>query len=533
MNINLLKLLQHDYTVKSIDRPESPRPLDGNDPSIIKVIGVGGGGGNAVNYMFEKKIKDVEFVICNTDRQALHKSPIPTKVQLGANLTKGLGAGTDANKGREAAIESLDEIEALLGGPTQMVFITAGMGGGTGTGAAPVIAKAAKEMGKLTVAVVTAPYTWEGLDKKEQALEGIELLKTYSDTVLVVLNDKLEELFEDMTLTQAFAEADNILLNAVKSISEIITTSGNINTDFKDVEKVLKSAGQSVMGTADAEGDDRADVAIRRALDSPLLNDRNIKGAKRILVTLASSKQKEATIKEQKQIWKYVLSEVQGEARMFKLGTITDDSLGDKVRVTIVAAGFDSIDSGIKLPPGHKAANEQILVNGKPIADAMRTLDSGDDEEVRALITTNDNVSESSEEVNASSPIATPAAPVTQRPPAAKERVVQQYPVKETVSTPVAVTPVEEPTLTHPDYISIPKYEEDVYVEINTGDTEQYRDPWSDQEFQRLGLLVRKFQNRSIKLSELETPTFRRNGIELIKRPFNTDPDDLEQYQLN
>jgi cell division protein FtsZ len=160
--------------VKSIDRLESPRPLDGNDPSIIKVIGVGGGGGNAVNYMFEKKIKDVEFVICNTDRQALHKSPIPTKVQLGANLTKGLGAGTDANKGREAAIESLDEIEALLGGPTQMVFITAGMGGGTGTGAAPVIAKAAKDMGKLTVAVVTAPYTWEGLDKKEQALEGKE-----------------------------------------------------------------------------------------------------------------------------------------------------------------------------------------------------------------------------------------------------------------------------------------------------------------------------------------------------------------------
>lgn len=515
MNINLLKLLQHDYTVKSIDRLEAPRPLDGNDPSIIKVIGVGGGGGNAVNYMFEKKIKDVEFVICNTDRQALHKSPIPTKVQLGANLTKGLGAGTDANKGREAAIESLDEIEALLGGPTQMVFITAGMGGGTGTGAAPVIAKAAKDMGKLTVAVVTAPYTWEGLDKKEQALEGIELLKTYSDTVLVVLNDKLEELFEDMTLTQAFAEADNILLNAVKSISEIITTSGNINTDFKDVEKVLKSAGQSVMGTADAEGEDRADVAIRRALDSPLLNDRNIKGAKRILVTLASSKQKEATIKEQKQIWKYVLSEVQGEARMFKLGTITDDSLGDKVRVTIVAAGFDSLDSGIKLPAGHRTGTkteEPTLVNGKPIADAIRTLEGDDDEAVEALLKTSEE--EIIQEVE--------KTVVGVRPPVEK-KVTN---VEKNLDTPIEN---EEEIL--PTNIVTP--EEDIYQDNSNSVNAIQREPWSDQEFQRLGLLVRKFQNRAIKWADLEVPTFRRNSIELLKRPLNADPEELQQYHLN
>lgn len=513
MNINLLKLLQHDYTVKSIDRLEAPRPLDGNDPSIIKVIGVGGGGGNAVNYMFEKKIKDVEFVICNTDRQALHKSPIPTKVQLGANLTKGLGAGTDANKGREAAIESLDEIEALLGGPTQMVFITAGMGGGTGTGAAPVIAKAAKDMGKLTVAVVTAPYTWEGLDKKEQALEGIELLKTYSDTVLVVLNDKLEELFEDMTLTQAFAEADNILLNAVKSISEIITTSGNINTDFKDVEKVLKSAGQSVMGTADAEGEDRADVAIRRALDSPLLNDRNIKGAKRILVTLASSKQKEATIKEQKQIWKYVLSEVQGEARMFKLGTITDDSLGDKVRVTIVAAGFDSIDSGIKLPAGHRTGNkadEPVLVNGKPIADAIRTLEGDDDEAVEALLKTSEE--EVVQEIEKSDGPDQPSIDRTVLP----------------VETLLEVDKEEE-IVANNTY----RNGEDIYNEYSNSVNAEQRDPWSDQEFQRLGLLIRKFQNRAIKWADLEAPTFRRNSIELLRRPLNADPDELQQYHLN
>ena len=353
MNTSLLQALDQDYIVNEIVR-EQPIGSAHSEPAIIKVIGVGGGGSNAVNYMFEKKIKDVEFAVCNTDRQALANSPVPTKIQLGATLTQGLGAGTDATKGKEAALETIEEIKALLGGSTQMVFITAGMGGGTGTGAAPVIAQLAKEMGKLTVAVVTAPYTWEGLDKKEQALEGIEQLKEYSDTVLVVLNDKLEELYEDMTLTQAFAEADGILLNAVKSISEIITTSGNINTDFKDVEKVLKKAGQSVMGTAESTGVDRAKIAIKEALDSPLLNDRDIKGAKRILVTLATSKKSEATMKEQREIWRFVLSQVGGEARMFKLGTITDDSLGDKLRVTIVAAGFDSVESPI---PGMEIKN--------------------------------------------------------------------------------------------------------------------------------------------------------------------------------
>jgi cell division protein FtsZ len=345
MNTSLLHALDQDYIVNEIVK--DPNGGSQAEPAIIKVIGVGGGGSNAVNYMFEKKIKDVEFAVCNTDRQALANSPVPVRIQLGATLTQGLGAGTDATKGKEAALETIEEIKALLGGSTQMVFITAGMGGGTGTGAAPVIAQLAKEMGKLTVAVVTAPYTWEGLDKKEQALEGIEQLKEFSDTVLVVLNDKLEELYEDMTLTQAFAEADGILLNAVKSISEIITTNGNINTDFKDVEKVLKGAGQSVMGTSEASGTDRAQLAIKEALDSPLLNDRDIRGAKRILVTLATSKKKEATMKEQREIWQFVLSQVGGEARMFKLGTITDDSLGDKLRVTIVAAGFDSIDSPI------------------------------------------------------------------------------------------------------------------------------------------------------------------------------------------
>ena len=365
MESNLYNALDQDYIVNGIEE-------NATEPSIIKVIGVGGGGGNAVNYMFEKKIKDVEFAICNTDRQALLQSPVPTKIQLGATLTKGLGAGMEITRGREAALETIEEIKALLGGATQMVFITAGMGGGTGTGAAPVIAQIAKEeMNLLTVSVVTSPYSWEGTLKKKHAFEGIEQLKKYSDTVLVVLNDKLEELFEDMRITEAFVQADSILLNAVKSISEIITTRGNINTDFKDVERVLKEAGQSVMGTAEVEGEKRAFEAVRKALDSPLLNDYDIKGAKRILVTLASSTKHEATMREQTEIWKYVLSQVGGEAHLFKLGTITDDSLDQKLRVTVVAAGFDSVDPPLK-PTGSDLPETSKTDEGTTEGDALK-----------------------------------------------------------------------------------------------------------------------------------------------------------------
>lgn len=489
MNKNLLNALEQDYIVNTIVKSSTGIHSELHEPSIIKVIGVGGGGSNAVNYMFEKKIKDVEFAICNTDRQALHKSPIPTKIQLGANLTQGLGAGTDAAKGREAALETIEEIKALMGGATQMVFITAGMGGGTGTGAAPVIAQVAKEMGKLTVSVVTAPYTWEGLDKKEQALEGIEQLKEFSDTVLVVLNDKLEELFEDMTLTQAFAEADGILLNAVKSISEIITTSGNINTDFKDVEKVLKGAGQSVMGTADAQGDDRAFQAIRQALDSPLLNDRTITGAKRILVTLASSKKKEATMKEQREIWKYVLTQVQGEARMFKLGTITDDSLGDRLRVTIVAAGFDSIESpipGVTLP----AKEVQVVSEAETIREA-------------------DVVEEEAEESATSMFLDRSAS---------------------TVKVEAELTPTGGYDVVMDEPVRIERSEFD-YTETNLGRNEDVGD-WSPEERARIRNMVRQFREGTLRHSDLESPAFRRSQIELWRRP-SIPAHEMEQHRLN
>ena len=472
MNSNLLHALSQDYIVNEIVKES--QGLSHAEPAIIKVIGVGGGGSNAVNYMFEKKIKDVEFAVCNTDRQALANSPVPVKIQLGATLTQGLGAGTDATKGKEAALETIEEIKNLLGGATQMVFITAGMGGGTGTGAAPVIAQLAKEMGKLTVAVVTAPYTWEGLDKKEQALEGIEQLKEYSDTVLVVLNDKLEELYEDMTLTQAFAEADGILLNAVKSISEIITTSGNINTDFKDVEKVLKKAGQSVMGTAESVGQDRAKIAIQEALDSPLLNDRDIKGAKRILVTLATSKKSEATMKEQREIWRYVLSQVGGEARMFKLGTITDDSLGDKLRVTIVAAGFDSVESpipGMRIKPPVGIAAPEV---SEPEAEYATTIE---------------------EEFHDDLVLAT-----------------------------------EEATLT--SVVDIEDIHTDIHSPINISYlTPEFENDGVDEERYRVDDMIKSFKDNLVKFADLEGPAYKRSRVDLYKKPA-IPASEMEQHWL-
>lgn len=479
MNNSLLHALDQDYIVNEIIK-DHPNGEGNGEPAIIKVIGVGGGGSNAVNYMFERKIKDVEFAVCNTDRQALANSPVPVKIQLGATLTQGLGAGTDATKGKEAALETIEEIKGLLGGSTQMVFITAGMGGGTGTGAAPVIAQLAKEMGKLTVAVVTAPYTWEGLDKKEQALEGIEQLKEYSDTVLVVLNDKLEELYEDMTLTQAFAEADGILLNAVKSISEIITTNGNINTDFKDVEKVLKSAGQSVMGTSESTGSDRAQNAIKEALDSPLLNDRDIRGAKRILVTLATSKKKEATMREQREIWQYVLSQVGGEARMFKLGTITDDSLGDKLRVTVVAAGFDSIESPI---PGIQLKG----VKGQPQQPPVV-------------------VEEPKEEL----------APVAVE----EEELVLTGELEENTPTSSIDLVLEDERVAHG------------FEPINISLTEvEPTNDWTDEDALKMEMMIKSFRDGLVKFADLEGPAFRRSRVELWKRPA-IPAHEMEQHWL-
>ena len=313
-------------------------PLDRS--AIIKVVGVGGGGGNAVNHMFQQGIRDVNFVVCNTDAQALANSPVSVKVQLGESLTEGRGAGNKPEIGRQAAIESLDDIVDILGGNTKMVFITAGMGGGTGTGAAPVIAKAAKEMGLLTVAIITIPFRFEGDRRIDQAVEGINEIEKYVDSLLVINNEKLREVCGNLKFSEAFSYADNILAAGAKGIAEIITVPGYINVDFADVETVLTNSGVALMGTGIAKGDDRAVAAVQQALTSPLLNDNDIKGTENILLNITSGTN-EITMDEIGEIADFVNSEV-GSSPNIIWGTGMDENLEESISITIIATGFES-----------------------------------------------------------------------------------------------------------------------------------------------------------------------------------------------
>lgn len=307
--------------------------------SMIKVIGVGGGGGNAVAYMYEQGIHGVDFAVSNTDKQALEISPVINKVQLGPNHTEGLGAGSIPEVGKQACIESIDDVRKFLENDTKMLFITAGMGGGTGTGAAPIIAKAAKEMDILTVAIVTLPFKFEGLRRKNQAMLGLEELKKNVDSLLVISNDRVKELYGDLTITKAFGKADDILATAARGIAEIITVAGYINVDFKDVNTVMKNSGVSIMGYAEAEGEDRARQAVYNAINSPLLEDNDIRGAQHILLNITSGS-KEVTMDEIAEITEYIEEEA-GTGTDLIWGNCKDTSLGESISVTLIATGFD------------------------------------------------------------------------------------------------------------------------------------------------------------------------------------------------
>jgi len=308
--------------------------------SIIKVIGVGGGGSNAVNHMYKQGIKDVEFVVANTDLQALNSSPVPNKLQLGATLTEGLGCGANPEVGRAAALESKEQIREMLNG-TKMIFVTAGMGGGTGTGAAPVIAKIAKDMDILTVGIVTVPFSFEGKKKLSQAELGIEAFRASCDTVLVILNDKLREIYGNLAIGQAFGEADNVLTTAAKGIAEIITLAGYVNVDFQDVRTVMLGAGAAVMGSSETRGDNRAVKAAQQALASPLLDNRDIMGAKKILLSIISGEEAELQMDELTTITEYIQGQAGDEAEVI-FGHGVDSALGDRIRVTVIATGFVS-----------------------------------------------------------------------------------------------------------------------------------------------------------------------------------------------
>lgn len=307
--------------------------------SIIKVIGVGGGGSNAVNHMFKSGIKGVDFFVCNTDAQALQISPVPNKIQLGMDITQGLGAGAKPEVGKNAAIESKEQIREMLSNNTKMVFITAGMGGGTGTGAAPIIAEVAKSLGILTVGIVTRPFSFEGKPKSRRAADGISELRKNCDIVLEILNDKLKEVFGKSSFKEAFAQADNVLLKGAKSIAEIITVSGNINVDFEDVRTVMQDAGEAVMGSAIVEGEDRARRAAEAALTSPLLNNTNIKGAQYILLSIVVGDEDDFQMEELEEISDYV-QEQAGEDAEIIFGQAYDETVGKGIGVTIIATGF-------------------------------------------------------------------------------------------------------------------------------------------------------------------------------------------------
>jgi cell division protein FtsZ len=309
--------------------------------SIIKVIGVGGGGSNAVNYMFSQIIEGVNFIICNTDAQAIATSKVPNKIQLGPHLTQGLGAGANPQIGKQATEESLDEIKRILEVNTKMAFITAGMGGGTGTGGAPIIAKICKDLGILTVGIVTTPFAYEGKKRIAQAQEGIAQLKSHVDTLLVISNDKLRHQFGNLTMKAAFSKADNVLATAAKCITDVINSTGQINVDFADVCTVMRNGGVAILGSAACEGENRAQKAIEDALNSPLLNDNDIKGAKWILININSAEgDHEFTMDEVETIQQYLLSHA-GDDTDVILGLGYDPSLGSKIGITLIATGFE------------------------------------------------------------------------------------------------------------------------------------------------------------------------------------------------
>ena len=337
--------------------------------SILKVIGIGGGGSNAVNHMFNQNIDGVNFIICNTDAQAIATSNVPNKIQLGPQLTQGLGAGANPQIGREATQESLEEIKRILEVNTKMAFITAGMGGGTGTGGAPIIAKICKDLGILTVGIVTTPFAYEGKKRIAQADDGINRLKDHVDTLLVISNDKLRHQFGNLTMKAAFAKADNVLATAAKCITDVINSTGQINVDFADVCTVMRDGGVAILGNAECEGDNRAQKAIEEALNSPLLNDNDISGAKWILININSAEgESEFTMDEVEIIQNHLLSHA-GENSDVILGLGYDNTLENKIGITLIATGFEHKENTVKeeVPEKEvKKKNEKIVVALEP-----------------------------------------------------------------------------------------------------------------------------------------------------------------------
>ena len=505
--------------------------LPKNHKSIIKVIGVGGGGSNAVNHMYNMGIKDVEFVVVNTDAQALQSSPVPLKLQLGAHLTEGLGAGANPEKGRNAAIESREEIRDLLSDNTKMVFITAGMGGGTGTGAAPVIAKIAKDLDILTVGIVTAPFVFEGRKKMQAAQTGIESLRENCDTVLVILNDKLREIYGNLAIRSAFAKADNVLTTAAKSIAEIITVHQDVNVDFEDVKTVMKEAGAAVMGSATEEGDGRAIRAAEKAIASPLLNNVDIRGAQKILLSIMSGEDDELSMDELSEITEYIQERAGDDAEVI-FGQGIDSDLNKSIRVTVIATGFEMDKLTNASPSGKK--------DEKP---GMTAVENTGEEEFKKVIDLESGKTSRVEEDNVpqpgqtftftfNKPAFTPAndnkqEPETQKPeetpePFEIEEQIKTEPVFEFVPAKSEPTKVifeleseeekkpEMPKAVEKEEPAKPQYSNDYYEQVKQKAIQR-----AHERFERLKGIKTFNQNPEEFKDKLETPAFVRKQVKL------------------
>lgn len=377
-----------------------------NNSSIIKVIGVGGGGGNAVNYMFGLGIHGVDYVVCNTDVQALDNSPVPMKIQLGPNLTEGRGAGAIPEIGKRAVEESIEGIKAFLEKDTKMVFVTAGMGGGTGTGAAPVIARLAKDMGILTVGIVTVPFNFEGRRRRQQAEAGLEEMRQAVDTLLVINNERLREIHGNLTLSSAFAQADNIVSTAAKGIAEVISLTGAINVDFNDVSTVMKDSGVAILGSGLSSGENRAIEAVQQALTSPLLNDNDIAGANYVLLNITYSSQHEASMDEISDITDYIQDEAGSTADVI-WGHGVDESLEDRICVTIIATGFNSAPvTGFEKAP-ERTVKTLVIENEAPqVVEAPRAEVKNEEPEFTPFLKTTPIVDEVKPEHFSHTPVA-------------------------------------------------------------------------------------------------------------------------------
>ncbi len=481
--------------------------------SIIKVIGVGGGGSNAVNHMFKQGIRGVDFIICNTDSQALDISPIPNQVQLGASLTDGRGAGSIPEVGKNAAIENIEEIREMLDGGTRMLFITAGMGGGTGTGAAPVIAAVAKEMGILTVGIVTIPFGFEGRKRRLQADSGLEELRANVDTLLIVSNDKLRDLYGNLKLSEAFSKADDILTDAARGIAELITVTGYINVDFEDVKTVMKDSGVAIMGTGRASGEQRALKAVEMALASPLLNDNDIKGASDILLYMASGTE-ELSMDEVAEITDYIQEEAGLTAEMI-WGNGNDESLEDSISITVIATGF-ATNSDV----------EHTVNRNRVVEKVVHKLE--DAKEVTSVETPKDTVEEDDGMRIISRPVEKESTPVSSQPEAQIDATTTYPAGQPEAAKNIVVHSLDDDVESY----QISENQHNINKEAPQSNIDTAFKQKADERINRLRGLSRSF-GRNEDLLEMEnTPAYVRRGVALSETP-SADETKVSRYTLD